>query len=48
MKSGSSKRQNRRPGNQMVSYRNHERYSDPTVFLAIRNIARSESRKTKA
>ena len=32
---------------QMVSYHNHERYSDPTAFLAIRNIVKEEKRKPK-
>ena len=43
-----NRQRQRKPGKeQMVSYHNHERYSDPTAFLAIRNIVKEERRKPK-
>ena len=46
MRNQQAQRQSRRE--QMIPYRNHERYSDPTAFLALRNIVREEKRKSKA
>ena len=47
MKNRIKQRQNLRMKEQMISYQNHERYSDPTAFLAVRNIVKEENRKSR-
>ena len=44
MKNRERQRENRRHKKEAVSFYNHERYADPTPYLAMKNISR-EARK---
>lgn len=46
MKNRARQRRNRQYREEMISYRNHEHYADPTAYYAIRNIVKEGQKRS--